>query len=564
MITTIAAAALVPLLSAQAAGVDVPVSVDPAKIEERFKREQRPAASTTTEALPVLHEAALPEALRRQMAATRFVLKDVEIKYATVYAPEELRFAYEDMLDKEISLLDTQTIIRRITDRYRNDTYILSQAFIPPQVLTDGTLVVHVIEGFISEVRFDGDIADGEQRLLDQYAEQIAKHRPISMNDLERYLLLMNDLPGVNARGLIRPSSVRFGAAELVVAVEETPYEGYVSVDNRGSKFVGPFQHTVSGTANSLFGWFDRTTVRTVTTSPTDELRFIDVQHVVPFGGDGARATFTASRSHTEPGDALKSVAIRGVSTFLQARASYPFLRSRRENFRGRIIFDMRDTDTDIFTNTNLSTDRLRVARASGSYDFVDGLDGINAIDMQVSQGVNLFNASDSGPLRSRTDGESRFTKISTDVSRTQELPMHMTLVTTATGQYSPHRLLAAEQFSLGGANFGSAYDPSELSGDYGAAAKAELRYGEYMNMEYLEWYQFYGFYDIGRVWINDGGPGANDKMSLSSTGIGLRTSFMPSLSSSVEAALPLTKPVASQAGHADQARVFFNVTGRF
>src|SRR5690606_33407012 len=118
-----------------------------------------------------------------------------------------------------------------------------------------------------------------------------------------------------------------------------------------------------------------------------------------------------------------------------------------------------------------------RVIRLGGSYDVVDGLDGVNLFDMQLSRGLDFLNASKPGSLLSRTGGESEFTKIAGDFSRTKALFDGFSLATTASGQYSPDQLLVPEQYLLGGAAFGSAYDPAELSGDYGASAKAELRY---------------------------------------------------------------------------------------
>jgi hemolysin activation/secretion protein len=540
---------------------NVPSSVNPAKLEQRFEQKQ-PSLPPSRLAPVQAPDSQLPDSVKQQLAKKRFVLKSVVVEGNTVYSNEALKSSYSDMLGKEVSMLDAQSIARRITDQYRRDQFILSQAIIPPQEIKNGVLKVRVIEGYISDVRVEGDTKYGN--IINQYGEQIKKQRPIKTSDLERYLLLMDDLPGSTAKGLVRPSPTQPGAAELVVTLELKKFEGSYTLDNRGSKFVGPNQHTATFAANSIFGVYDRTTVRVITTSPTTELRFIDLQHEQQVGKEGTRLVFTGSYSHSEPGDSLKILDIHADSTFFQVKVLHPFQRSRQENLVGRAIFDVRNTETDVFGNTNLSEDRLRVVRLGGSYDFADKLFGVNLIDAQVSHGLDVFGATDDNDNESRSDAEHPFTKFNLDVTRTQALPRGFSIFTAASAQYSLDRLLAAEQFSIGGAAFGSAYDPSELSGDHGIAGRVELRYGQALGDPFLNSYQVYGFYDIGRVWVEDAGAGGNDKMSLASAGLGLRTNFSEHFSGDFQVADPLTKEVNNQGGHAKSPRLFFSLIGRF
>lgn len=549
--------------SVSSAQAQVPTSVDPSQVEKRF--DTKPTVSTSNiNGAPLIGTPALPSKAQKALANKRFTLRKVVIKGATAYTPDQLRFIYKDSLGERISMLDADGMARRITELYRDDLYVLSRTTVAGE--ENGTLTLHVTEGYITSVQLAGDPikGDGAQKTLDGYGKKLTSQRPVRLPDLERYLLLIGDLPGTTAKGFLRPSATQNGATDFVVTVTNTPFEAGYSIDNRGSKYIGPIQHTASVAANSLLGLYDRTQLRFITTSPTTELRFIDLQHEQPIGHNGAKVALSASHSHTEPGDSLKSTKIVGRSTFLQAKAAYPLIRTRQENLNGRILFDTRDTDTNVSTNTNLSDDRLRAVRIGGSYDFADRFRGATLLDMQVSQGVNVFNATHSADASTRTGADGTFTKFNADISRTHPLPKNFSLFTSASGQYALDRLLAAEQFTLGGASFGSAYDPSELSGDYGAAGKAELRYSRYVGRQYLQAYQLYGFYDIGRVWLRAASPGDNDKKSLSSAGIGARTNFTSSVWGYVEAAKPLTKPVANQGGHGTDPRVFFSVSKRF
>jgi hemolysin activation/secretion protein len=543
----------------------VPTAVDPSILEKRFEQPERsslPQSSIKTVTPP---QPAMSADMQKQLAKQRFVLRKVVVDGNTVYSDDQLKFAYEDMLGKEISLLDAQTIVKRITDYYRSHDYILSQAIVPSQNIKDGVLKIRVVEGFINDVQIQGDIkGDRASKILTAYAGSIKNERPIRTSDLERYLLLMDDLPGTTAKGVVHPSKTTPGAADLLVNIEHKTYEASYTVDNRGSKAVGPFQHSATFAANSILGQYDRTVARFITTSPTTELRFIDLQHEEQIGSEGTRLVFTGSGSHSEPGDSLKELDIRSNSTFFQAKLLHPFQRSRKENMVGRAIFDARNTETDVFNVINLNKDKLRVVRAGGNYDFADQWSGVNLFDAEIAHGLDIFGSTDENDNQSRTDVEPDFTKINFDITRTQPLPSGFSVFTAVSGQYAFDKLLAAEQFTLGGANFGRAYDPGELSGDHGIAGKIELRYGQGISDPLLQSYQVYGFYDVGRVWLRGAGPGENDKMSLASAGLGLRANFSQAFSSNVEVADPLTKPAANQGGHSHSPRLFFSVTGRF
>src|SRR5690606_20262503 len=121
----------------------------------------------------------------------------VNVEGNTAFSDEELKFAYEDLLGKEISLLDAQGAVERITELYRSNQYILSQAVLPSQSVNNGVLTIRVVEGFIANVVIQGDVKDGGagRKIAESYAEGLTSKHPVKLSDMERYLLLMDDLP---------------------------------------------------------------------------------------------------------------------------------------------------------------------------------------------------------------------------------------------------------------------------------------------------------------------------------------------------------------------------------
>jgi hemolysin activation/secretion protein len=546
------------LASGSAQAQVIPGSASPEHVERQFEprvtEPQQPAGEVTP-------QISIPQTAISGKLAQQFTLKNVEIDDMTVYKKGTFDSLYAGKVGQTVTLAEAREIARGITSRYRTDGYVLSQAVIPNQDLTKGTLKIRMVEGFVDKVYVENDRPNSDRRhLIEGYAHKINAMRPLNTKTLERYMLLISDLPGVTARAIIRPSPATFGAADLVIKVSNKVWEGSFTSDNRGNKFIGPYQEQLTLTENSLAGIGERTTIRGINSIPVSQLHFFDVQNEEQLDTEGTKLTFLYSNARTHPGDILKPLDLVGTSDEYAVTLSHPFLRTRAENLTGRLMFDAHDTENDSL-GVRLSNDRVRAFRLGGTYDTGDKWGGVDLADISISQGVSWFAATE-GLDTSSPNAIRDFTKENISLSRIQTLPHGFSLLTAGEGQYSPHPLFTSEQFTLGGVGFGQAYDSGELAGDSGIAGKIELRYGHDVGYRYLDSYQLYGYYDIGTVWLEQTAPGVQDQFSLASTGVGIRTNFTSNLYGYVEVGFPLTRTVASEQNH--DPRLFFSITGRF
>lgn len=351
-------------------------------------------------------------------------------------------------------------------------------------------------------------------------------------------------------------------------------------MDNRGTRFVGPFEASFSAKFNSLFGLHESTTLRAIFASQPEELRFFQVSHTEVLGSEGTKLQMSYNIVRSRPGFTFETSTTTNVeseSQELSFRLSHPLIRTRSENLEVSGSFVWTKSQTD-FAFLALFEDRLRILRAGLAYDFVDQFSGINLIEFELSQGLDILNASTSTgndtvvdgktPSLSRTLGRSDFTKVTADVSRLQRLMPGISLLASITGQYSRTRLLSAEEFGYGGALFGRAFDTSELTGDHGAAGKLELQYGATAETPLIKDYQFYSFWDYGAVWRIDpvslaDGNGHHSKTG-SSLGIGVRFNVTDSISGYVEVDKPMTRDVSANGTDGEKPRAFFSLAARF
>ena len=564
--------------------VSLPGSVDPGRLLERLRPAPAPAP------IPEIVSPDVPENVAPDQAGqTRIALRKIIIDESSIYSPADLEPLYKAFLDKTISLLDVYRVADAVTTKYRSDGYVLSRAVVPAQRIVDGEVHIRAVEGFIQSVVFKGE-ATPEMAAIGEIAK---RSRPLRATDLERCLLLINDLPGIVGHGVLAPSPGVAGGSDLTIVVDRSALSAAVSVDDRGTTFVGPLQFATEAQINNTTGHSDRLGVRYITTPAHDsELRYVELNYVRPLGGSGVTMSLLANWSRALPGAALQSNALKTEAkgdSFI-ARATYPLIRTRAQNLALDASFAVRNASVDqlaLPSETRLVSsyiDHIRELHLGVSYDEVDDWQGRDFVRIELVQGLPILDASPGGRLTnsSRPGGLTTFTKATADASRVQNLDVvtpGLNLLTAASGGWSfGQSLLAAEQFSVGGSEYGRGYDPGELSGDYGFSGKAELQYSFRPNFSaipglgYLTngagFLQIYNFFDYGLVW--DQYPGLlgqnNRSRSLASTGVGLRANLSGRFLASAEVSKPLTRSVAAYADRADSKpfQFYFSVAARF
>lgn len=526
----------------------------PGQIERQFQKRVEPGAAQGAPQVPAMQEKPPAGA-----ETTRFTLNGLSIEGSSVYADAELHAEFSSLLGSEVSLADIYAIADRLTARYRNDGYVISRVIVPAQVAEGGIIRLQAIEGYVSEIDIVGEnLVPGS--LIHVYANYLLKEDLLTAAKLERYMLLINDLGGINARATVSPAREGLGAARLLIQVDQRHLSGGLSVDNRGSRGLGRQRYTADFQVKSLTSRFDTTNIIYSTTGD-EELEYLSISHAQPIGTQGGNLRLSVSHVRSEPEELafiplnLETESDSGSLTF-----SHPLLRSRTKNLQLRTAATWHNGTTTIFDIRD-SRDKVRAIRLGASFDQIDSYRGANLLDMELSRGLTGFGASDNDDLfLSRPGSRVDFTKIGLYAARVQSFSPGWSLLAAINAQYAFTDLLASELFSFGGAEFGRGYDPSQFVGDHGIAAKLELRRNAALP-GHLGYYTGYAFFDAGEVHQrNDGGFDSSE--SATAAGIGIRTNIRPGLLGFVEISKPLTKPVAAEGDR--HARVYGGLAIRF
>lgn len=553
------------LVLASGSGAVAQTVVGPADVNRVQERAAQPVITQPSGDLVTVQG---PVAVEAPAGADKFMLQlaGVSLEGLTVYAQADLEGLYADKVGKTISVADVYQIAAEITRKYRNAGYILTQVVVPPQTIESGNVRLQIVEGVVSKVSLEGIATDSERALILSYAEQV-KGKPLNTRELERAILLINDLPGVSARGIISPSPTEVGAADLRVVAQRKSYEGLVSVDNFGSRYLGPLEGQLSVAGNSLFGHNERLSTNLIYAPGgglSKELAYGDIVYDQPFGPFGTSVELKASLASTDPGFKLAQFDVNGHSTTYSVKIDQPIVRTRAVNWSVYGLFDVRNNSTQ--SNIDITRkDYIRALRAGTELNFLDSLFGVgyNTMTAEIAQGLSTFGASDNGDTTlSRAAGNPQFTKLNAEVERLQRLTGNINLLMGVRGQLANDAMLSSEEFGVGGPNYGRGYDPSEIVGDNGLAGKLELQFNDPVAFDRVKTYQLYGFLDGGRVWNEDATTSSDQEITVLSTGVGVRTTLLTGTEAGLYVALPLNRDVDALGN--EDPRVYFNLQQRF
>jgi len=523
-------------------------SADPGRVQNQIPQIELQDDSATQVNVPEVRIEGAPQGADN----IKFVLKDLQLEGVTAYNPSELQPIYAGDIGQTVTLTRLYEIAGEITRKYRSDGFIITQTVVPAQTIDGGTARLLVVEGSLDQIIVEGPLPASSQAQIQRIAAHLKNSQPLRAQDLERYLLLINDLPGVSARSIIGPSATQTGKADLrVITSDRDAYTFFAGGDNYGSEYLGPTQLTGAVVKNGIFGRNDSVLFQGVMTPSDDELYYMYGAYSMPIGSQGTKLTLDVAYTDTKPGEDLEIFDVEGFSTTVGLTATHPFIRTRNENLTGRLRVEGKTSSTK--SELGVSTDDdIRSVRLGARYELLSTFIGtsVNMVDFQVSKGFEGLGSSKEGDTDlSRAEGDPAYTKFEAEITRLQRVVKGFNILVGVKGQVSPDHLLSSEEIGFGGMGigYGRGYDPSEIVGDDGVAAKLEIQYNAPFFGESIESLQVFGFYDVGSVWNSDATTSDDKKDSIASTGLGFRTRITPTLNFDAAVAFPLTSTVQTE-----------------
>jgi hemolysin activation/secretion protein len=504
-----------------------------------------------------------------------FRLNRVVLDGNTALTTAALAPLWADLAGRDVTLTALEDLAERIGAQYRAEGYVLSQAFLPEQVVEGGVVRIQVVEGFVDRIALEGGSASARSA-AERFVAPVAVERPLKLSTLERGVLLSRDTLGGTVETVLAPSPDTFAAADLTVLIEPKRYDGFAAIDNRGSRLYGDgVTATAGGSAYDLWGLNERWDLL-VAAAPDDlSLRYGEGAVELPLPAlsgtwlDGARLRLSGDASRADP-DLAKAGSPEDLTVILdetnvRAALIVPFIRTRPQNLYGRLGLDWQDSTSEndlggVVSDTQ--TDRLLVLSARGTWDRADRFGGVTLLDLELRQGLDVAGATDLD-----ASGDPEFTLVTGSVARLQRLgDGGWSVYGELIGQAARTMVPNSERFALGSSTIGRGFAPGNTTGDEGYAARLELRRdidgGAFDGA--IAAVELYAFGDAGAAYDKDGDRDGDAWESLASAGFGARIDVQPWLTITPEIVRQLDGTPTDTASGDLETRALIGIIARF
>lgn len=453
---------------------------------------------------------------------------------------------------RELSIREIKDVANLVTRAYRDEGYMLAWAYIPPQEVKDGVVEIAIVEGRVDKVVVGGN-KYYRSDFISRHLGPLEGQPVLSVDSLERSLLLLNDYPNLQARATLRPGAAP-GTTDVYIEVEDNyPIKASFDYDNFGSEAVS--EHRLGATVDVLDLWKmgHELEVRGVVGAEVENLKYGKIEYRMPIGTSGLRVSASFGyMNYQATGGILSVIEPNGEGPIYSLGASYPFIKTRTTVLTVEVGFSGRDIEQRIGGFTQ-SFDHIRAVYVGSSLDLSDQWAGRTVITVQVREGLGSFlDGTQTTDLPSRAGASNEFMKATGQLLRIQRVLSGLYLVAKISGQWTNDALLASEQFGLGGGDTVRGYPSFDYAGDWGFAATGELRLippgladlkdpfskGDRKIGDAL---QLAVFLDYGEAGLNKPGPGERDLRIFEGAGCGFRVNY-PSVSIRFDIAWPLAQ----------------------
>ena len=448
---------------------------------------------------PILPEATREPELRQikplelKPGQPTFVVKQFVFVGNTKITSSELYPIVASFIGKSIGFDDLKLITETITEFYQEKGWLV-RVILPQQDITEGVVTIRIIEAKLGGIKIDNQ----SKRVSDTRVEQwvygvIPQASELSLSELDRALLTLDDLPDVRVAGTLQ-EGVKPGDTILLLTVTDKPLiNGQVSADNYGDSSSGTARGSALININAPLGIGDQLSVYGMYSEGNSYGR---MSYTLPVGSSGLRVGVNgSSMSYRVLNSNFQSAYVNGFANTGGVEATYPIIRTRPMN-----LVSILNWNYNQFRNWSNGSSvpensyDTNVAQYGASGNLIDGLfgGGLSTASLIASSGNIQKNASTVAGQAAGVAGN--FSKLRYALNRNQAITDSLSFYLGVSGQVASKNMDSSEQLYLGGPLNVRAYSSGQGAASQGNSTAMELR----QNLPYQT--QLVAFYDLGNV----------------------------------------------------------------
>ncbi len=490
-----------------------PPPVTPGQVQSTLPTQQAPVPSATGS---ITQPGPTPSGVAPGGPAIKVAGFDIHGNSAV--ATSDLQAQIANYVGQSLTLAQLYDVADVLTRYYRAKGYGLAYVSLPAQTLSGGTVKLEVIEGRIGKIGIQGN-NHTRTAVLQKRATGLNSGDIYTNAAAERAVLLMNDLPGVEAHAVLSPGT-DYGTSDMLFDVTETRASGDTSIDDYGRSVIGRWRVNADININSLTGSGDQLAAG-ITHSEGNELNFGKLSYSLPVSPAGSVLNTSFNRAE-----------YHGLFSAAPGSPATPFSGSTQNAAMTWQDPVVRTTSRSVFWSAGLSYDNSRSETAATNSLTTNILllqinryytrtwDDQSNFSMSTTLWTNGKHYDHSQGLNNVNAERGRF---EADFGYQKPFGESWSWVNQFNASYSVNTLTDADKFNLGGPGSVLGYQSAEERGDSGYFASSEIErgisLGRFMPMVWGV------FLDTGKVWDKAGtlGVTGDNSRGISSGGVDLQ-----------------------------------------
>ena len=470
------------------------------------------------------------------LMSTQVEVRKVRFEGGTVYPLSELRDHYQPLLKRTVSLAELIDVTRRLTQRYQQDGYLLSYAYLPPQDFAGGRVRVVLVEGYIADYQVQGDIGPA-RAYLDRLMGKLKVERPLTRKTFERYTSLISRIPGVTFQAEVPPPGTTDGATRLIAQASRKPITSSLNLSD-GNR--DDLQALLSVTSNAQTRFAEQLSASVLVPPGEDKEHYYRLDYGQFLDDEGTQLLLSASRYRSDPKARIRldngidldqhreneRYSIGLGQALIASPTQWLEVVGRFYAVNDRIDYDVVGLPLTLKSETN-----LRALSFEGDWRKADAR-RLRILSAGVYQGLDHFGA------RTNAGYDLDFLRLRLSGVQSDNFLEHWQGVASAAAYWSDDSLPDSERAVFGGQNFGRGYPSDQASGDKGWGLAYELNYSFQRDGTWLKVLQPYVVLDAARAWFNELQV---QKSRMSSAAVGMRFGDSRYYNVALEVAKPMS-----------------------
>ncbi len=386
-------------------------------------------------------------------------------------------------------------LLSKITGYYRDKGYFTTEAYLPPQEVREGVLVVKVQEGVIGSISLEGN-RFYSARVINRYLGQ----KPgslLNMKQLEQDLKAINRFEeGMKVKAFLSPGQEPGQTNIKLKVAERQPWQISPTFDNQGRYFIGLYRAGLEIRNDSLFKRSDRFYARYL---GAEGMQVGMAAYSLPLNrwGTELSGSWAFSRVNVKlPVDNAPSITGRSYNAGILL--SQPLGENRNWQLDAGLNWQRAD---NFFEGEQTNRTDVHSFQIGLNFDRYD-------------RWGRTFNRVQNTVAFKGAGSRDSFWKVENYLYRVIALPKNNLLILKSYGQWTPDALPPIQQFQLGGYSSVRGFTEGALIGDRGYNLGVEYRFPIPGLARVSPWVaqrvQGSLFYDFGQVWQDSSNPAYN------------------------------------------------------